>query len=262
MLLRIAASLVVALAIALAARRARALTRSGMAAATIVGTLALIAGWKFGVLLLVYFGSSSVLSQFGAAEKERRTASIVAKGGERDATQVVANGGIFAIAAALAFLAPKQAPSWFALGAGALAASASDTWATEVGTLVGGTPRSIRGFARVPVGMSGGVTYAGTLAAIAGAAFVATLTLLLGSSMRVALGVLVGGVAGSTIDSLLGATLQARRWCPRCERETERSVHDCGTTTAYSRGLALLSNDTVNFICGAMGGLLALLITG
>ena len=30
------------------------------------------------------------------------------------------------------------------------------------------------------------------------------------------------------VDSVLGATVQARRWCDTCARETERPTHDCG----------------------------------
>lgn len=254
--------LAIALAIALLARRARALTVDGAIAATIVGTLALLAGWRWGVLLILYFASSSAMSRLGVARKTALTRSVIEKGGERDAMQVLANGGVFAIAAALALLVPEHDTRWIALGVGTLAASASDTWATEVGTLVGGTPRSILGFDPVPLGMSGGVTLAGTLAALAGAAFVALLAVTLEWPGRVAFAAFVGGVAGSTIDSLLGATLQARRRCDRCDCATERAIHDCGTRTRHAGGLAWLANDAVNLVCGAAGGLLALVITG
>src|SRR5882672_5319459 len=100
--------LAIALAIALLARRARALTIDGAIAATIVGTLALLAGWRWGVLLILYFASSSAMSHLGVAKKTVLTRSVIEKGGERDAIQVLANGGVFAIAAALAVLAPAQ----------------------------------------------------------------------------------------------------------------------------------------------------------
>src|SRR5207244_11910581 len=112
------------------------------------------------------------------AEKERRTRTIIAKGAERDAVQVLANGGIFA-GAALAMLVHPHA-RWIALGAGSLAASAADTWATEVGTLARGEPRSILDWRRVPTGTSGGMSAPGTGAAIAGALFIATVSLALG----------------------------------------------------------------------------------
>src|SRR3569833_1751003 len=130
---RIFAGAMLSLVIALVARRARSLSTSGAAAAVVVGTLAVAAGWSWGLLLILYFASSTLLSRIGKAEKERRTADVVEKGGERDAWQVFANGGVFAGAAVGSLVWPS--PAWLALGAGALAASASDTWATEIGTL-------------------------------------------------------------------------------------------------------------------------------
>jgi uncharacterized membrane protein len=67
-----------------------------------------------------------------------------------------------------------------------------------------------------------------------------------------------GGLAGVLVDSLLGATVQRRRWCPACERQTERTTHDCGTPTAPRGGLAWLDNDMVNLLSNAAGGLVAL----
>ena len=261
-LARAASALAVGFFIAFLARRARALSIGGAAAATVVGALALLAGWRWALLLILYFVSSSVLSRLGADEKTARTRSVIEKGGERDAMQVLANGAVFAIAALLTISAPGHEMRWAALGVGALAASASDTWATEIGTLVGGTPRSILGFRPLPFGMSGGVTVAGSIAAIAGAAVVALLAVALAWPARVALAAFLGGVAGSTLDSLLGATLQLRRRCDRCDCDTERAIHDCGAETRRAGGIAWLGNDAVNLVCGAVGGLLALAITG
>jgi uncharacterized protein (TIGR00297 family) len=261
-LARLAIATAIALTISLLARRARSLDGAGATVATVTGTLALLAGWRWGVLLVVYFASASVLSRVGAAHKDARTSSVIAKGGARDAWQVLANGGVFALAAALAVALPQHEQRWLALGIGALAASASDTWATEIGTLYGGAPRSILGWRPVPVGMSGGVTGVGVVAAIAGAAFIALVSLALGWPVRVALASIIGGIAGSTLDSVLGATLQQRRWCDRCNRATERVVHDCGTPTRPIGGLAAMNNDSVNLLCGLAGGLIALAITG
>lgn len=261
-LTRFGVAVLIALAISLLARRARALSVSGAVAASVIGTLAVVAGWKWAVLLVVYFASASALSRFGAERKEARTRGIIAKGGERDAWQVLANGAVFAAAAASTLVLPARETNWMALAAGVLAASASDTWGTEIGTLYGGIPRSILGFQRVPIGMSGGITLAGTLGAVVGAAFIAVVTLALSWPLPVAVGGFVGGVAGSTIDSVLGATLQKRRWCDRCNRATERDIHDCGAVTVWTGGLAWLDNDAVNLISGLAGGLVALVVTG
>ena len=252
---RLALGGALALAIALLARRAGSLAASGAAAAVVVGTACVAAGWEWGILLVAFFVASSALSRIGRARKEERTGAIVAKGGARDARQVLANGGLFA-AAALGSLVVMW-PGWMLLGAGALAAATSDTWATEIGTLVGGRPRSIVGGRPVPAGASGGITLAGTVAALAGAAFVAGLAWLLGWPHPVA--ILVGGVVGSTADSLLGATLQARRWCERCGTGTEREVHHCGARTRADGGLAWLDNDAVNLVSALLGALATLL---
>ena len=262
MLVRIASAVVLALAITLLARRSGSLSSSGVIAATGVGTLALVAGWSWGILLVAYFVSSSMLSHYREREKQQLSAAVVEKGGARDAIQVLANGGAFAAAALLVVIEPGHAMRWQALGAGVLAASASDTWATEIGTLLGGVPRSILRWEPMPRGMSGGVTLAGTLAACAGAAFVALVVAAVGWPPRVALGTFAGGFVGSTIDSLLGATLQSRRWCDACRATTERGVHDCGLATRRAGGIPGFGNDAVNFVSGLVGGLLAVLLIG
>jgi len=138
-------------------------------------------------LLLAFFVLSTLLSRRGTARNER---------------QVVANGGI----AALAALAGNW--TWFA---GALAAATADTWATEIGSHSRTLPRLITDGSRVPAGTDGGITLLGTAGAIAGAWFIAGLSSLLGQRSLVAIA--AAGVAGMTIDSLLGATVQGKvRW--------------------------------------------------
>lgn len=257
MIARAAVGVLLAAAMAAVARAARSLSTSGALAATFVGTLAIAAGWTWAMLLIAYFAASTALSRFGRPQKERRTTSIVAKGDERDALQVTANGAVFALAAALSLFSP--AAPWLALGAGALAASAADTWATELGTLYGAAPRSIISWRVVPTGTSGAVSAIGSLGACAGAVFVAAIAWLLGWRSA-AFPAALGGIAGTLADSLLGATLQTRRWCDACGCATERATHDCGAATRLIRGPAWLDNDMVNLLSGAIGGLVALAI--
>jgi uncharacterized protein (TIGR00297 family) len=260
LLRRAAAGLVAAGLVAAAARRAGSLSPSGAVAATLVGTAAVAAGWSWGALLVIYFVSSSLLSRMGEATKARRTAAVVAKGGERDDTQVLANGGVFAASLLLAQLLPARAGEIIAVaGLGALAAATADTWATEIGVAADGAPRSLLTLRPVPPGTSGGVSVAGTVAMIAGAAFIALLARQLGLTQQV-LAVAAGGTAGAIADSLLGATVQERRWCATCERSTERQVHDCGQPTAHAGGLAWLDNDAVNLAATFVGALVAALL--
>ena len=249
------AGLVAATIVSLLARRAGALSPSGATAATICGTLAVAAGWDWAALLIALFVTSTMLGRIQRRVRDTRLSGRVAKGGARDAMQVVANGGAFVIASAGYWLHPHVL--WQMLGAGGLAASTSDTWATEIGTLARAEPRSILNGRRVVAGTSGGITLQGSLAALAGAAFIAALAIALRWPMRAAAAAFVGGVLGCVVDSLLGASVQVRRWCPACASATEQDVHRCGTPTHVTGGWRWLNNDVVNVIssaCGAAAG--------
>lgn len=261
MILRASIGLAIAVVVALAARRARSLSTDGAWAAVVVGTVSMTAGWGWGALLLLFFGTGTALSRWRRRDKEARTGAVVAKGGERDAAQVLANGGVYA-AAALVGAGPWaqgwSAPwpqAWAGAAAGALAAAAADTWATEIGTLARGAPRSLRGWRPVPAGTSGAVSTPGTLALVAGAGTMALASLAFGLSTAAAVGALVGGIAGAVADTLAGAAVQERRWCPRCDAGTERAVHDCGTATVPAGGVPGLGNDAVNVLCGVVGAI-------
>lgn len=254
-LLRTLLGIAASCAVAGAARRARALDRTGAIAAIVVGSACVAAGWDWAALVVAFFIGSTILSRLGRARKEQLAAGVLTKGSERDAVQVLANGGAFAFCAVGYLLRPSAV--WYAVGTGALAAATADTWATEVGMLIGRVPRSIVSGHRVPPGTSGAITVAGTGALIAGAVLIAGLARAVGWPASVAVAALVGGTVGALIDSLLGATLQARRWCDRCHTATERDVHSCGNPTDPAGGVSWLDNDAVNALSTGVGGLVA-----
>lgn len=238
--------------ISVLAYRARALSGSGAVAASGAGLAAMGAGWSWGIILVAYFVTASALSRYRGGEKERRMGGgRVAKHGPRDAVQVLANGGAFVAAALLYWWRPD--PLWQVAGIGALAASAADTWATEIGSLAPVAPRSILTMRPVAIGTSGGVTVAGTVAALAGAGFTAAMSLLAAWPPAAATAALVGGMLGCLFDSVLGASAQARYWCASCSASTERRVHHCGRLSTRVGGLRWLGNDGVN-AAATLGG--------
>lgn len=254
--MRAVIGLLISLLVSLAGRRAHALTPGGSIAGATLGTIAITAGWSWGVLLLSLFASVTLLSRFRAAEKSKRVGAIVEKGAERDVTQIVANGAVFTAAALGSLIHP--ATGWYAIGAGALAFSAADTWGTEIGILSPGEPYSVLG-GRVPVGTSGGISVAGMLGAIGGALFIAVEAMFAAWPVSLA-GVVLGGIISALADSFIGATLQERRWCDRCGKATERTIHDCGAKTKINGGISGLDNDTVNAVCSVLGALIALVL--
>src|SRR5258708_21427053 len=133
-------ALVVSAMLALIARITGALSRSGAYAAVAVGSVTIAVDGRWGALLAAYFVLSVAFSRLRAADKWERIRSVVSKGGPRDASQVLANGGLFTIGVLLtAFTAGRVANTCAMAAIGALAASAADTWATEIGTLARGT---------------------------------------------------------------------------------------------------------------------------
>jgi uncharacterized protein (TIGR00297 family) len=239
-------------AVAFAAYRTRSLTASGALAAVIVGTATFGAlGLGGAAVLLTFFVTGVALSRIRTSRKSA-AAIDVEKGGARDAGQVFANG---AIAAACAVLALTVDPRFAIAFAGAFAAAAADTWATEIGTLANVPPRSILTLRPIAAGLSGGVTALGTLAGIAGAIAIALVAR--GIAPHAFLAVTCAGIAGSLADSVLGASVQALRFCPNCKRHTEREPHTCGANTSLVRGFGWLGNDTVNFAATLAGAAVA-----
>ncbi|MCS6887792.1 DUF92 domain-containing protein [Chloroflexus sp.] len=245
----------------------RSLSESGWLGAVLVGTLTFgFGGWPWGLTLIVFFVTSSILSHYKESIKERRAAEKFSKGGRRDFFQTIANGGLGALCAVAYALSDQP---WWLLAAfvGLMATVNADTWATELGVLSPHPPRLITTRQPVPPGTSGGVTLLGTSAAAAGG-------LLIGVAMFVfsalsapetplpwwmLLAGLLGGLGGALFDSLLGATVQAIYVYPD-GRETERRVARDGTPNRFLRGWRWMDNDLVNLISSVGGAIIAIVI--
>lgn len=225
-----------AIAVAAGAWRGGALRLSGAAAAALVGALTLIgAGWMGGAVLMAFFLPSTAISRLWPAA----ASASDPKGDRRDAWQVLANGGIPALAVALGGL-----PGVMAFAAG-LTAAAADTWATAVGAHSRTPPRHILTTQVVSPGTSGGVTVLGTVGAAAGAALVAIAAVPLVGLRGAALAFGIG-MGGMVLDSALGAGVQGRFHCDSCDRPSEWKMHRCGRATRWLGGRPWITNDGVN----------------
>lgn len=262
-LAQLALGFILASAIAFVAYRRGSLATSGATGAVILGTTIFgLGGWQWGVLLVLFFVSSSALSHF----KEGRKAQLAekfSKGSQRDIWQTLANGGAGAVCVIGNFIWPH--PAWWAAYVGAIATVNADTWATELGVLSQTAPRLITTGRTVEAGTSGGISFAGTGAALAGAALIALCAALFPPFPNfpffpALLFLTLSGLLGSLIDSLMGATVQSIYYCTVCQKETERTpTHTCGQPTRYLRGWRWLENDWVNFISSVAGAGLAVI---
>ena len=264
-------------AIAYSAYRFQALDRSGAMAALVLGAFTIgFGGSGWAVVLLTFFISASLLSILFRSRKTGAK-NDYAKGSRRDAGQVLANGGVAGLLVVFYFILNWVNPEsslrqvlWLGFAA-SLAGASADTWATELGILNPRLPVMITSFKKAPAGTSGAISLVGSLGALGGASLVAGAAALMVSfgwapEGRLPLGVqflviTIGGTAGAFVDSLLGGTLQAVYYCPRCEKETERHpLHICGASTIQKRGWSWLNNDRVNTICTISAGLVGMMI--
>ena len=98
---------------------------------------------------------------------------------------------------------------------GSISAALADTLSSELGSHSEKSPRLITNLKKtVPKGTNGGITSTGILAAIGGAGLIAIISFLFSSSfsvvspMRMFFAVFIAGIAGSLIDSVLGALFE------------------------------------------------------
>jgi uncharacterized protein (TIGR00297 family) len=240
-----------ALFAAAGARATRSLTIGGALAAFLVGALVSAAGgWAAAAALFAFFVSSSAVSRLESGDVAAR---LDAKTGPRDAWQVLANGAAAAVGATAAALCGlEQGAVW--ISTCSLAAAGADTWGTSIGSRAGAPARHVLTGARVPRGQSGGITAAGTLGAVVGAAIPAAAgSLVAGDTALFAAAVMIGWV-GMLADSVLGASVQGSFYCAACNMPTERRRHRCGARTNLAGGLRWLTNDGVNALATALAG--------
>jgi uncharacterized protein (TIGR00297 family) len=245
--------------------RLKFLTLSGACGSFLLGTVIFgIGGWIWSLPILVFFITSSVLSKMGRRRKQRFH-SVFEKGSTRDFGQVMANGAIPGFIVLVYYFIPDD--RLYLVYCGVLAAVTSDTWATEIGTWAGGTVRHVLTFQKIEIGTSGGVSLAGTLGGVIGAAFIAVsgyfsneLFFVSHSTVSLFSLIIFAGVSGSGLDSILGATVQSQYRCHVCGKITERIMH-CNNESLLIRGHRYFHNDSVNVLCGGVGGMVIMIVS-
>ena len=223
------------------------LTRGGSMGAVVLGFVATAAfGWS---------ALAALLAPFLVATLAGKLPGGPAGAGPRTLRQVGANGAVSLAGAAMGLAGLRLGLPVFL---GGLAALGADTLATEFGTRFGGTPRNVLSGRALRSGESGGVTLAGLLASLVGAALAPVAYLVIARASLAPLVAFVGaGVAAGVADSALGAALQRKGRCLVCNTVVETTVHCGAAPTPLPRRLGWLDNDAVNLVNGVVGAALA-----
>lgn len=243
--IRIVLATFISISLARHGLKRQSLNISGAVAAVVVGFISFAVSYRFGVILILFYYSSSKFTKL----KENVKAKLedgYAVGGQRNWVQVLANSVIAtALAAIYWFSCGDDAhvdfrdhndigPMIWILYISHYACANADTWASEIGILSTSKPRLVTSLwcREVPPGTNGGMSLLGTAASAAGGAFIGFVFwfmsfFAISSSLSspsnlsrdnaqwpmIVVG-LVAGVLGSLIDSLLGATIQATYYSP------------------------------------------------
>ncbi|MEM0119952.1 MAG: DUF92 domain-containing protein [Thermoprotei archaeon] len=244
--------------------------------------LGLAVGFTMGPIflgvLIIFLAINSLFTRVGYVKKALLGAAEP-KGGARTWRSVVANGLPATIFAVLSILFHGEI---FVVGfMGAIAAASADTASTELGLLSGSKPKLITNLSTVEPGVSGGVTVFGLIGGVVGAISIGIIGLYIvhaiygfqqirlitpqdpflpaGGVTKQALAISLGGFFGALLDSLLGATLQAKYVCRVCSKKTEKATH-CDANCTLIGGIKQLDNDTVNIAASFLGALIGILL--
>lgn len=191
-------------------------TPAGAIAAALLGIVVSALGgpWALGVLLL-FFALGSAATRMGRRVKEARGIAQE-RGGRRGIPNVVANGGVAGLCAAIMLPAGPDGGRWVSsvivAFTGALATAAADTVSSEIGKAFGKRTFVVTTLRPVPPGTEGAVSLEGTLAGVVASALVAALGAawilqagMDGGPTSVVVAVVAGAFAGTTFESVVGA---------------------------------------------------------
>jgi len=252
----------IAAILAIPAWRFQALDATGAVGAILVGTIIFgLGGLAASVVLVTFFVSGSLLS---ALPKTRDVISESQDRG-RNWKQVVANGLVPMISVIVATISRSHEALWMHVYCGSVAAACADSWATEAGTRFGRADLDILTGNPLPAGLSGGISLFGTLASLAGAGIIVIAAaiplggLRLPPTNRSLFAILIGGFSGSTFDSILGSSIQAKFRCSSCHQISETPEH-CSKPATVIAGYKQIRNNTVNFAASAIGAVFTALL--
>ena len=222
------------------------LTVSGATAAMWMALLLLITGGlKAFIAPGIFLLSGSLLSKLNKNDKEKNG---------RNAIQVFCNG-IVGISCLIIF-AITHRQIYLLAALVSFCISMSDSVSSELGTYFKGNTIDIISFKKLPAGISGGISWQGTLFGLIGAAVLAAAVCFAYQfSIPVFVWVTVSGFTGMLIDSILGSAVQKKY-----TSATGEMTEDYEMNAVKLKGFSWCNNNTVNILSNVLVTVLFLLL--
>ena len=248
-----------AIAIPFLAYKKKAFTLSAASAAVALLALISLAGVRWLILIVLTFLLLTISEKIvKKATTNENIDDISKKSGARDLVQLGANGGAALICVLLYMWTKEQ---MFVCGyVAAIAEAFGDSMASTIGSTSHGKTINLATLEEMPSGLSGGVSFRGSVACCLSCFAIALIALILGlQTWHQLLISFICSTAGCFLDSLLGATVQVKYKCKKCGKVTEKEKH-CDEQTEYFSGKPFIDNDIVNILSNFFATAFAILL--
>lgn len=224
----------------------KAVTEGGIVAAVICGTLCAFFGGVVVTILIVTTFSINVI----ASKIAKKVNHIETKSKPRKLSQILCNISVTTILCILAYFLSD--PRFIIAACGVVIEEFADSMASDVGRYCKNRPLDILRFKTIDPGVSGGVSWLGTLVCLI-SIFAVTPLLFINDIITPLQYPFVALLAflGVFIDSILGSLIQARYKCEVCGVLTDHKEH-CDKPTTQVSGIKFVTNSMVNVLAGTL----------
>jgi uncharacterized protein (TIGR00297 family) len=171
----------------------------------VVGGLIFAGGSYTGLMMLAaFFVLGTAATNWGKNKKGSAVQSTRTMG------QVIANGGVAALAGLGIICLPEQRPVLEVVMAASLSSATADTLSSELGMVYGRSYYNILTFKRDARGLDGVVSLEGLLIGVAGSFIIALLYAFSNGWNRGCWIIVMSGTIGNLMDSILGAAFERK----------------------------------------------------